>query len=219
VIRLLVWGGGGHGKVVADLIRATGGVVVGFVDGDERLLGQPVEPGGARVVMTEADLLGILKKAALPGIADGVVLAIGANGRRLERLRLLSGTAAPPLVHPTAVVSASVEIARGSVIMPCAILNAAVRVDEGVIINTAAVVEHDCSIGDGAHVSPGAVLAGGVTVGPRAWIGAGATLIQGISVGADAVVGAGAVVIRDVPAGVTVVGVPAAPIRSKISAE
>ena len=33
--RFLLWGAGGHGKVVAHLVRATGGTVAGFVDGDQ----------------------------------------------------------------------------------------------------------------------------------------------------------------------------------------
>ncbi|MBX6332487.1 MAG: acetyltransferase, partial [Gemmatimonadaceae bacterium] len=33
--RVLVWGAGGHGKVVADLIRLTGHHLVGFADRDE----------------------------------------------------------------------------------------------------------------------------------------------------------------------------------------
>ena len=49
---LIVWGAGGHGKVVADLVRAAGGRTLGFVDADPDKLGREVEPGGGRVVMT-----------------------------------------------------------------------------------------------------------------------------------------------------------------------
>jgi sugar O-acyltransferase (sialic acid O-acetyltransferase NeuD family) len=212
--RYLIWGSGGHGKVVADLIRATGGEVVGFVDRDAERLGLQVEPGGGRVVMTEDVIQGSRDAAdVIVDTADSVAVAIGANSRRLECVRLLGPACAGALRHPSAIISPSVETGQGSVVFPGVVINAAAVIGDAVIANSACVIEHDCRIGDGVHISPGAVLAGGVTVGPRTWIGAGATIIQGITIGADATVGAGAVVIRDVPDGATVVGVPAAPVR------
>lgn len=212
--RFLVWGAGGHGKVVADLVRATGGVVSGFVDRDAGKLGCPVEPGGAHVLLTEdAFLVSLRDTARLPGDVDTIALALGNNALRLERLGLLGPLATPALLHPAAMVSPSARVGKGSVVFAGVVINADARIGHAAIANTACVIEHDCTLGDGVHVSPGAVLAGGVAVGERAWIGAGATVIEGVRIGADAVVGAGAVVIRDVPAGRTVVGVPARPIR------
>ena len=45
----------------------------------------------------------------------------------------------------------------------------------------------------------------------------GATIIQGIKIGASSIVGAGAVVIRDVPDAVTVAGVPAVLLTSRVA--
>jgi sugar O-acyltransferase (sialic acid O-acetyltransferase NeuD family) len=206
---ILIWGAGGHGKVVADLIRACGHRVAGFIDADERKLGTVAEPGGACVTLSEADLVPHLEAAGLPAGASSVVCAIADNSVR-SRICLLLGRHLPPaLVHPTAVVSPSARIGVGTVVFPGAVINANASVGDGVIINSAAVVEHDCVIGAGTHVSPGVVLAGGVILGAATWIGAGATIIPLVHVGAAAVVGAGAVVLADVPPGTTVVGVPA----------
>jgi sugar O-acyltransferase (sialic acid O-acetyltransferase NeuD family) len=213
-MRFLIWGGGGHGKVVADLIRATGGTVTGFIDSHPSLLNLQVEPGGGRVLLTEdAFQIRLQQPAGIGDVADAVAIAIGTNALRLDRVRRLGALAAPPLQHPAAVVSASAWIGAATVVFAGAIVNADARLGDAVIANTACVIEHDCRIGEGAHISPGAVLAGGVTVGARTWIGAGATVIQGVSIGADALVGAGAVVIRDVPDGARVAGVPARPLR------
>lgn len=208
--RLLIVGGGGHGKVVADVARACGHEVVGFVDSDPEKLGRVVEPGGARVVLAQEELLAVREaREELPGGATALAIAVGDNAARLQLAQRLAPWPLPVLVHPSAVVSPSARLGDGAVVFACAVVNAEARVGTAGIVNTAAVVEHDCVVGDGAHVSPGAVLAGGVRVGVRAWIGAGAVLIPGVRVGADAVIGAGAVVLRDVPDGVTVAGVPA----------
>jgi sugar O-acyltransferase (sialic acid O-acetyltransferase NeuD family) len=213
--RLLIWGGGGHGKVVADLVRATGGVIVGFVDRDRRKLGRVVEPGGGRVVLLEEDLIARLTGSGeMPEGADAVALAIGDNVARLSRFETLGAGRAATLVHPSAIVSPSVTLGAGSVIMAGAILSADARVGSAVIVNTGAVVEHDCVIDHGVHLAPRCTLAGGVAVGRRTVVGVAATIIQQLRVGHDCVIGAGAVVIREVADSTTVVGVPARPIAT-----
>lgn len=210
----LVWGGGGHGRVVADVIRATGAVLAGYADADPAKLGQQAEPGGGRVIALEADLLAALSSGGpLPGGADAVALAIGDQARRLACMRMAGERVTPPLVHPSAVVSATARAGRGTVVMPGAVVNAGAVLGEAVIVNTGAVVEHDCTLEDGSHLSPGAVLSGGVRVEEESWVGAGAVVIPGIRIGRGARVGAGAVIIRDVPAGATVVGNPGRIVR------
>lgn len=210
--RLVIWGAGGHGKVVADVARAAGWTVVGYIDADASKRGHVAEPGGARVIFDEAALFATL--AAADRSFDAVAIAIGNNQLRLSlRQRLRPLVALPALVHPSAVVSPSAVIGDASVVMPLAIINASAHIGAAVIINSGAVVEHDCSVEDGAHVSPNATVAGGARLGELAWVGAGACVIPSVRVGRASVVGAGAVVIRDVAEGVTVVGCPARQIR------
>lgn len=211
--RFLVWGAGGHGRVVADVVRATGGTVVGFVDGDPAKAGRPPVPGAPPVLLAEAELLRVLGGGqGAAGGWDALAPGIGDNRARLRAFGLAAGAAWPALVHPSAVLSPSASIGAGTVVMPRAVLNADARVGRAAIVNTGAIVEHDCVVGDGAHLSPGCVLAGGARVGEGAWVGAGAIVLPGVAVGPWAVVGAGAVVVRDVPGGTVVAGVPARPL-------
>lgn len=210
---LLVWGSGGHGRVVADLVRVCGYRLAGYVDADPARVGQAVETGG-RVVVSEADFLAAVQGARAWGGAAGVALGIGDGAARAAALRSIPGLAAPALVHPSAVVSPSARLGRGTVVLPLAVVHVAAVLGDAVIVNSGAIVEHDCVLDEGVHVSPGASLAGAVRVGAGSWIGAGAVVIQGVKVGRGATVGAGTVVIRDVPDGVTVVGNPARVIRS-----
>jgi len=216
VTSFLIWGAGGHGRVVADLVRALGHRVYGFVDGNPSLIGEQVDPGGACVEIREDDFLAVLaNRGGGDQPFDAIALGIGNNGTRLGRMELLHSREVPPLAHPAAVVSAGARLGRGTVVFAGAVVNSGARIGEAAIVNTGAIIEHDCVVGDGVHVSPGAVLSGGVSVGERAWVGAGSVVIQGIAIGADSIVGAGAVVIHDVPDGATVVGNPARIIRQR----
>lgn len=209
---LIVWGAGGHGRVVADAARAAGWHVLGFADRDEALVGQ-ARAGEPPVLLSEAQLQADLARGS--GLPDGlraIALGVGGNEARRRGLAWIPERYLEPVIHPRAVVSPTASIGRGTVILGGAVVNPGARIGAGVIVNTAAVIEHDVEIEDAAHVSPGAILTGGVRVGAGAWIGAGAIVIPGRRVGRGCIVGAGAVVLRDVPDAFTVVGNPARPL-------
>jgi sugar O-acyltransferase (sialic acid O-acetyltransferase NeuD family) len=203
--RLLIWGAGGHAKVVAEIARLSGRLQVSaFID--------ELDPTRANEPFCGATVRGLqaFASARRDGITAAVV-AIGDCQARLERaLRLATaGYRLVTLIHPTAIVAEDVTIGDGTVIAAGAILSPAVMIGRAVIINTGAIIDHECAIADGAHVSPGARLAGGVRVGGGAWVGIGATVIDKVRIGEGAIVGAGSVVLRDVPPHVVVHGIPA----------
>lgn len=204
--RVVVWGAGGHGRVVADLILSIGWELAGFLDRDPAKAGSTVPPFDARVIGTQEELAG---GDALPGGAGAWVPGIGANRLRLDGVQIHAARCAPAIVHPNAVVSPFATLGRGTVVFANAVVNAGAIIGEGVIINTGAIVEHDCRVADGAHLSPGAVLTGNVAVGSLSWIGANATVLPGITIGDNVTVGAGAVVRRDLEHLVTAAGNPA----------
>jgi sugar O-acyltransferase (sialic acid O-acetyltransferase NeuD family) len=204
---ILIFGAGGHAKVVAEVARARGLEVAGFLEDAAARDGQPFF--GARVIAWD-------RFAADPGDWPGlaIALAVGDNAgraRAYERVRTL-GRAVVSLVHPSAVISPTATLGEGTVAFATAVVNAEARVGIGVILNTGAIVEHDAVVGDFAHISPNAALGGGAVVGARAHVGLGAVVLPRMEVGADARVGAGAVVRQSVAPGTTVVGVPARPI-------
>lgn len=203
----LIWGAGGHARVVADLLMVLGYRVAGFVDRDAQALQRLAR--SFDITLTEADLL--LQLDAGTGYPSGVTaiaLGIGSNAGRRTCLSRLDRLSLPALLHPSAVVSQSARVERGAVVLATAVVSVGAHVGEGSIINTGAIVEHDCVLAPAVHVSPGAVLGGGARVGEGSWIGAGAAVVEGITIGRDAIVGAGAVIISDVPDHATVVGNP-----------
>jgi len=200
--RLALLGASGHGKVVADAAVLAGWEEVVFFDDawpDVSCVGPWPVIGNSQCLVENVSTY------------DGVVVAIGNNGIRLEKLMLFQKLGFPlvTIIHPSSVVSQYSRIDKGSVVCAGVVINSFAEIGCGSIINTSATIDHDCKIADGVHVSPGAHLGGGVQVGKATWIGLGATVKQCIRIGEDSIVGMGAVVVRDVPSGVTVVGVPA----------
>ena len=197
--RLIVYGGGGHGKSVIEAIRAMGmHEVIGVVDDGlakgTQVLGLPVL-GGAE---------------ELPGLlAQGIRLAanaVGGIGDARSRVRVFhrlieAGFACPAVVHPTACVEPSARLSPGVQIMPHAYVGSEAEIGFGAIVNTSAVVSHDCWLGAYANVSPGALLAGGDRLGVSALVGMGVTVNLGVAIGDGARVGNSAVVKKDVPPG------------------
>ena len=206
--RILIWGAGGHGQVVADVAEASGWEVVGFV---AREAGAPMARAGRLIPIIEgsATRAALSAEGSLPLGAEVIGLGVGSNSDRLAIATLLDDRVLPPLIHPSAVISPSAQIGAGTVALPNVVVNARASVGRAVILNTAVVVEHDCRVGEGVHLSPGAVLAGEVVVERLAWVGTGAVVIPRLTIGEGAIVGAGSTAHRDVPPGATVVGNPA----------
>lgn len=213
--NFLIWGAGGHSKVVADLARSLGHRVVGHVALEN--VGGEVGTTGAKVVMSQEDFSSHLDEHGeerLPHGADSMAVAIGDNATRLRFVQMFSADVCPPLVHPSAVVSPSSTLGSGTVVFANAVVNADARLGDAVIVNTEALVEHDCEIGTGTHLSPNASVCGESRVGAHCWIGAGATVIHCVKVGESTTIGAGAVVIDHLPSHVTAVGNPARVLES-----
>jgi UDP-perosamine 4-acetyltransferase len=217
-VQVVGIGAGGHAKILVELLADAGGYhLIGFTDADpsrwgSTLMGSPILGGDDELPALRAR--GV--RTAFIGV--GAVSAAGTRLRaRLFRQAVALGFDVLTLVHPRAVVSPSVIVGSGAVVMGGAVVSTAVRVGANVTIYSGAVIEHDSVIGDHVHLSPGARLAGGVILEEGAFVGIGASIIQGVRVGAWATVGAGAAVLADVPDGAVAVGVPARMLEARES--
>ncbi|HEU4849366.1 MAG TPA: NeuD/PglB/VioB family sugar acetyltransferase [Terrimesophilobacter sp.] len=201
----LVLGNGGHSKVVIDLLLGQGIEVAATISlsAAEPYRGVPALVGEDR-----------LRDFSTSG--HRCVVAIGDNAARMRAADSVrqAGFAVAGVVGAGAIVSPTVAIGDGTVIMNGAVVNADARIGALCILNTGATVDHDCVIGDGVHLAPGSHLAGGVTIGAGSFLGVGVSVIPGIAIGEGVVVGAGGVVVTDIESGSRVAGVPARPIRT-----
>jgi len=200
---LIIMGSGGHAKVVLEAVLAS--------SPDRRVTVLDDDP-----IAAERSLLGVKVSGTRDWLSENapdapVALGIGENAARLDLLDWLvaQGRAIETVIHPSAIVGATVEIGDGAFLAAGSIAIADATIGRGAILNTGCSVDHDCVIGDGVHIGPGVRLCGNVRVGPRTLIGVGSAIRPGVTIGSDVVVGAGSAVVADIPDGSVVGGCPA----------
>ena len=106
---LLIIGGGGHGKVVADAAMSSGWSRVAFLDDRGQALGSPA---GLPILGAVSEL------QAHAGKFSAAVVALGDGRRRLllQAECLAAGLEVVSIIHPTAFVSRFASLAPGCVI-------------------------------------------------------------------------------------------------------
>jgi len=195
---LIIYGAGGHARVVADVARACGVSISIMVDDApvaNMIDGSPVRAAA------EFDV----RKAS----PFSFIVGIGNNAVRRRLFLELKEFGEPfTLVHPFTSISPRAALGQGTVIMPGVVVNTGATIHDNVILNTSCSIDHDCVIGPHAHICPGVRLAGTVTVGAGTMIGTGAVVIPGIRIGENCTIGAGSVVVRDIPDGSVAYGSP-----------
>lgn len=195
--KVLIIGASGHGKVIADIVRKSGDELVGFLDD---------------AYTEKADFYGSViygKTEKYKEFSDcQIIIAIGNSDIR-KRIATSIDCDWYTAIHPSAQISESAKIGKGTCVMANAVINADAEVGDHVIVNTGAIIEHDCKIGDFSHLSPRATVCGVTTIGKSVWLGAGSTIKNVISICDNVIVGAGAAVVTNITEKGTYVGVPA----------
>lgn len=191
LIGLLIVGGGGHGRVVAEAASLSGRF-------SQLLVVDPHATASwtfslCSCVASEADV------DAQPTDWQ-FISAVGevALRRRLFDEFIEKGFVPANVRHPAAILSPSALIGRGVAILAGAVVASLARIGDGVIVNHNAVVEHDSETADFAHLGPGSVLAGGARLGEGSFLGSNASIRHGKSVGSGIFIGHGAAVATDI---------------------
>jgi sugar O-acyltransferase (sialic acid O-acetyltransferase NeuD family) len=203
---LTAWivGAGAQGRVVLDVLRATGRFSsICFVDDNAALHGTRVNG---------AEVIGGLD-AALASDCEEVEMIV-ALGHPLERMRLGSliearGIRLANAIHPSAVVAKGVSMGCGNFVGAQAVVNTDARVGNHVIINTAAIADHDCVLEDGVAVGAGSIVGGRAYLERSSFLSTRVTVTNRVRIGRGTVVAAGATVMKDLPEYVLAWGNPA----------
>ena len=198
---MLLYGAGGHAKVVISCLTASGIPVAGIFDDDP-----------SNNCISNISVISGYSKTFLE--TEAIIVAVGDNKLRkaiVDKVNHKFGLA----IHPSTIIDTSVMVSEGTVIMHGSIIQADVILGKHVIINTRASIDHDCQIGDFVHLAPGATLCGNVKIGENTFIGAGTVVVPNISIGSNCFIAAGSVVTENIPDRTTARGNPARIIRTK----
>lgn len=195
--NVVVLGASGHAHVIADVVSAMGDKVVAFLDDDQH---NNVRSGSI------SDYVKFKNAEFIIGIGNADIRESLANSLNVKWFTA---------IHPSAIISPSAVLGKGTVVMPNAVINARAVIGNHCIINTGAIVEHNNIISDYVHISVGAKLGGNVKIGKKSWVGIGATVVNNIDICENCILGAGAVIIHDLKESGTYVGVPAKKIIEK----
>lgn len=200
-----LFGASGHGKVIKEILNANGVDVEAFIDENH----QVHECAGLKVLHEYIGLTPLIVSIGVNRIRKKVVEKLmecaKANGKEIEFTTA---------IHPSAIVSPTAKIGKGTVVMAGAIINADVVIGEHCIINTGATVDHDCKIGDYCHIAPGVNVSGTTYIGSGTWVGVGSCVIQGLNIGKNCMIGAGSVVVKNLPNNVLAYGNPCKVIKN-----
>lgn len=151
----LIYGAGGHAKVLKDLIEKTNLEVYAFFDDSNQI----------------SEIKGIEVRPYDASFAPGKLLVLGIGNSRVRKLlfeKVKHGYSI--LVHPDAVVASDAIIEEGTVVLAGAVIQSGARIGKHVIINANVTIDHDAVVGDFVTTYPG------VYVGAEAVVGEGAVI-------------------------------------------
>ena len=204
---IVLIGGGGHCRSVADTVKRTGKYENIYIVDPNLEAGSGI--CGAKVAGGDEVLPELYEKGiTLAHITVGSISSTVLRHKLYEKAKEI-GFSFPNIIDPSAIVADDVTYGAGIFVGKHTVVNSDAILDDCCIINTGSIVEHCCRIGSFTHVAVGATVCGDTSIGNDSLVGAGSTVIQGLHIGSNVIVGAGAVVTGDVSDNHRVVGVPA----------
>lgn len=191
---MILYGASGHAKVIISCLSASQVSISAIFDDDS-----------SKIQLWQIPVVGAYRPDFRPD--ESLIISIGYNHIRQK----IAGLVRHPfgqVIHPSALVDASVQVGVGTVIFQQSVVQADAQIGQHVIVNTAASIDHDCIVDDFVHIAPHATLCGSVRVGAGTLIGAGSVVSPNLSIGKNCMIAAGSVITKNIPDGAIVRGNP-----------
>lgn len=194
--QILIYGGGGFGKIAIDIMKKVPGVYVyGIID-----INYPDKKDAMGIpVIGNNDDLDRLLKEGYNKIFNAVGFKNKAHWRKAPYMMLKEkGFECPNIIHPSAQIEETARLGEGNLVCAGAIIGSEAVVGSNCIINAGTIISHDCIISDHCHIASGAVLAGAVTIGENTLIGQNCTIYSDVKIGKNVVIQNGCSIFKNV---------------------
>ena len=192
---ILIFGTGGHAKVIVDIIEKQGRFnIAGFID-DYRDKNTVIM--GYKVIGDESSLKDIVFSYEI----YGGIIGIGDNSIRAKArdkiIKVIPNFIFVNCIHPKSILGKDVALGEGNVVMAGAIINSSSRIKNHCILNTNSSIDHDCLISDFSSIAPNVTIGGNVKIGDYSAIGIGTNILHSVNIGCNCIIGGGSLVCHD----------------------
>ncbi|PCJ61776.1 MAG: sugar O-acyltransferase [Planctomycetota bacterium] len=210
--KLAIFGNSGFAYEVADIAHAMGISDIVLLSNED----ESVESSNRLTILSEVKIDELVQ--------EGYEFAIGI-GDPLIRKKIYeknNNLVYPNLLHPNATLGfeqkSHLDKSKGNLITSGVVFTNNIKMGNFGIYNLNCTIGHDCIIGDYVSLMPSVNISGNVQIEDNVFVGVGAIILQGsqdkkITLGNNSIVGAGALVTKNVEENVTVLGMPAKPMR------
>ena len=193
--NILIFGTGGHAKVIVDIIEKQGEYrIAGFIDeyDDKKTVTL-----GYKVLGNEFSLKDIVSNYEI----YGGVIGIGDNSIRLDIrdkiIKYIPNFKFINCIHPQSILGKEAILGQGNVIMAGVIINPSSIISNHCILNTNSSIDHDCLMSDFSSIAPNVTLGGNVKIGDYSAIGISTNIFQNVNIGNNCIIGGGSLVRKD----------------------
>ena len=193
--NIIIFGAGGHAKVVVDIIEKQRKFnIVGFIGSNHEKNSIIM---GYKVLGDES----LLKDIIFNYEIYGGIIGIGDNSIRAKArdkvIKVIPNFKFVNCIHPKSILGKDATLGEGNVVMAGAIVNSATRIKNHCILNTNSSIDHDCLMLDFSSIAPNASVGGNVKIGDYSAIGIGANIFHSVNVGYNCIIGGGSLVCHD----------------------
>jgi len=195
---LIIYGAGGHGQEILQLVLRHNLKFAGFLDESK----QEKFYEGFPIINSLTELTK----------DNGIVLGVGDIINRVKIIKSaldMNFAIFPHIIDKNNYITNTITFNRGVIIFPNCSISTNVILNEFASINYNCSVSHRSIIGKFSNVCPNCTICGDVVIDDFTFIGAGSIINEKVKIGKNVIVASGSVVTSNVPDNVMIAGIPA----------
>lgn len=146
----VIYGGGGHARVIGDALKISGEQLITYFDDNKCLSainGIPVFSYHESIEEQAKIIIGIGNNEVRRNISKYIVHEFGI------------------IIHPKATIADDVVIGEGSIIFAGAVIQSGAIIGKHVVVNANVTIDHDVIVGDFCSIYPNSYIGGGAKIG------------------------------------------------------